>query len=70
MVRINITLADQFGVKVGVHQGSILSLLLLISVLEALSREYRSNLPKEMLHADNLVIITECLEELGNGLVG
>ena len=52
-----------FEVKVGVHQGSVLSPLLFIIVLEALSREFRSGVPWEDLYADDLVIIAESLEE-------
>ena len=48
--------------KVGVHQGSVLSPLLFIIVLEALSREFRSGVPCEDLYADDL-IIAESLEE-------
>ena len=49
--------------KVGVHKGSVLSLLLFIIVLEVLSGEFRSGLPWEYLYADDLVIITKSLEE-------
>ena len=49
--------------KVSVHQGSVLSPLLFIIVLEALSREFRSGVPWEDLYADDLVIIAESLEE-------
>ena len=51
--------------KVGVHQGSVLSPLLFIIVLEALSREFRAGVPWEDLHvyADDLVIIADSLEE-------
>ena len=49
--------------KVGVHQGSVLSPLLFIIGLEALSREYRCGVPWEDLCADDLVIIAESLEE-------
>ena len=49
--------------KVGVHQGSVLSPLLFIIVLEALSREFRSVVPWEDLYADDLVIIAESLKE-------
>ena len=49
--------------KVGVHQRSVLSPLLFIIVLEALSREFRSGVPWEDLYADDLVIIAELLEE-------
>ena len=44
-VNINGTIGDPFPVKVGVHQGSVLSPLLFIIVLEALSREFRTGLP-------------------------
>ena len=54
---------EEFEVKVGVHQGSVLSPLLFIIVLEALSREFRSGVPWEDLYADDLVIIAESLEE-------
>ena len=36
---------DEFEVKVGVHQGLVLSPLLLIIVLKALSHEFRSGVP-------------------------
>ena len=37
--------SEEFEVKVGVHHGSVLSPLLFIIVLEALSREFRSGGP-------------------------
>ena len=55
--------SEEFEVKVGVHQGSVLSPLLFIIVLEALSREFRSGVPWEDLYANDLVIIAELLEE-------
>ena len=55
--------SEEFEVKVGVHQGSVLSPLLFIIMLEALSREFRSGVPWEDLYEDNLVIIAELLEE-------
>ena len=53
-----------FNVKVGVHQGSVLSPLLFIIVLEALSREFREGLPMELLYMDDLVLIAETKELL------
>ena len=53
--------SEEFEVKVGVHQGSVLSLLLFIIVLEAFSQEFRSGVPWEDLCADDLVIIAESL---------
>ena len=51
---------EEFGVKVGVNQGSVLSPLPFIIVLEALSREFR----KGWLHADDLLISAESMKEL------
>ena len=49
--------------KVSIHQGSVLSPLLFIIVLEALSREFCCGVSWEALYADDLVIIAESLEE-------
>ena len=62
-VRVGEGYSEEFEVKVGVHQGSVLSPLLFIIVLEALSREFRWGVPWEDLYADDLVIIAESLEE-------
>ena len=63
-VRVGDTYSDEFGVKVGVHQGSVLSPLLFIIVLEALSRSFRTGCPFELLYADDLAIIARTKEEL------
>ena len=55
--------SEEFEVKVGVHQGSVLRPLLFIIVLEALSQEFCSGVPWEDLYADDLGIIAESLEE-------
>ena len=47
----------EFGVGVGVHQGSVLSPLLFILVLEALSRQFRTGVPWELLYADDLTVM-------------
>ena len=56
-VRMNGRESRAFDVNVGVHQGSVLGPLLFIIVLEALSREFREDLPMELLYADDLVLI-------------
>ena len=56
--------SDSFEVKVGVHQGSVLSPLLFIIVLEALSKEFRVGLPWELFYADDLCLIAETEEKL------
>ena len=62
-VRVGEGFSKEFEVKVGVHQGSVLSPLLFIIVLEALSCEFRAGVPWEDLYADDLVIIADSLEE-------
>ena len=44
-IRVGKGYSQEFEVKVGIHQGSVLSPLLFISVLEALSCEFHSGVP-------------------------
>ena len=53
-VRVGSGYSEEFGVKVGVYQGSVLSPLLFIIVLKALSREFRTGCPWVLLYADDL----------------
>ena len=53
-----------FEVKVGMHQGSALSPLFVVIVIEAISREFMVALPWELLYADDLAVIAETEEEL------
>ena len=46
------------------HQGSALSPLLFVIVMEAISREFRVALPWELLYADDLVVTAETEEDL------
>ena len=55
--------SKEFEVTAGVHQGSTLSPLLFIIVLEAFSHEFRAGVPWEDQYADDLVIIADSLEE-------
>ena len=63
-VRVNGCFTERFEVTVGVHQGSALSPLLFAIVMEALSRECRIGCPWELLYADDLVIMSDNLEDL------
>ena len=45
---------DSFEVKVGLHQGSMLSPLGFITVVQALSSEFCVGLPWELFYADDL----------------
>ena len=55
--------SQEFTLNVGVQHGSVLSHLLFIIGLEALSHVLRFGAPWEDIYADHLVIITESLEE-------
>ena len=63
-VRVGSSLSEEFEVKVGVHQGSVLSPLLFIIVLEALSAEFRTGCPWELLYADDLALVAKTKAEL------
>ena len=67
-VRVDCEYSDVFSVNVGVHEGSVLSPLLFLIVLEALSREFRTGCPWEFLYADDLAIVAETLDEVKNRL--
>ena len=63
-VRVGEGHSEEFEVKVGVHQGSVLSPLLFIIELEVLSRKFlHCGVQWEDHYANDLVIITESLEE-------
>ena len=63
-VRVGEGFREELNVVVGVHQGSILSQLLLFIVLSASSREFHTGRPWELLCADDLMISAESIEEL------
>ena len=56
-VRIGSECSEEFEVGVGVHQGSVLSPLLFIIVLQALSMDHRIGVPWELLFSDDLVMV-------------
>ena len=62
--RINGSYSDEFEVKVGIHQGLVLSPLLFTIVLEAISREFHTSCPWQLRYADYLVLVAETLNLL------
>jgi hypothetical protein len=56
--------SENFAVKVGLHQGSVLSQLLFIIVMDMITKEISEGLPKEILYADDLVPIAVSIKEL------
>ena len=63
-VSMGVSYSDSFNVKVGVDHGSVLSPLLFINILEALSRKFKTGCPWEMLYVDDLVVISDTIEHL------
>jgi len=59
VVRTVYSNSNCFEVKVSMHQGSALSFLLLVIVMEALSSEFRVTLPWELWYMDDLALISE-----------
>ena len=64
IVRTDAGLSESFEVKVGLHQGSVLSPQLFAAVMDVVSSEARSSLPSELLYADDLVLMAPTLEQL------
>jgi len=60
-VRVNCQFSSWFDVQVGVPW---LSSLLFVMIIEAISREFRTGCPWELLYANDLFIIAETLDLL------
>ena len=56
--------SEAFDIRVGVHQGSALSPLLFITVMEEATKLARGDGPWELLYADDLVLTAESKEEV------
>ena len=63
-VRVGSGLSEEFSVKVGVHQGSVLSPLLFAMVIDEVTENARKGWMKQILYADDLVLMGETMEEL------
>ena len=63
-VKVGVGMSEAFDVKVGVHQGSVLSPLLFAIVMDAVCGEVMEGLLFEILYADDLVLIAESMDEL------
>ena len=62
-VQINCQYSEEFGMGDGGHQGSVLSPLRFFLVLEALSHEFCTGVPWELLYTDDQVLIPDTQEE-------
>ena len=63
VVRCAVGTTESFKVKVGLHQGSALSLLLFAVIMDRLTDEVRREPPWTMLFADDIVICEETREK-------
>ena len=63
-VRVGYELSQEFLVQVGVHQGFVLSPLLLAITVDVISENAREGLMNEILYADDLVLMSESMENL------
>ena len=61
---VNEELSSSFSMKVGVHQGSALSPLLFVMVIDLQTEDVRSGSLMELLYADDLVLCGESLDKL------
>ena len=64
IVRVESAYLEEFEVKVGVHQGFVLSPLLFAIVVDVITENARRGVVNELLYADDLVIMSEDMEDL------
>jgi len=64
VVRTVYSNSNGFQVKVGMHQDSALSPLLFVIVMEALAKEFRVVLQRELLYTADQVVIAETEDDL------
>ena len=63
-VRVGSAYSEEFEVKVGVHQGSVLPPLLFAIVVDVITENARRGVVNELLYADDLVIMSEDMVDL------
>ena len=63
-VRVDSELSERLEVKVGMHQGSVLSPFLLAVVVNVVIELAREGVLSELLYADDLVLMSETIERL------
>ena len=63
-VRVGLELSEEFEVKVGVRQGSVLSLMVFAIVVDVVTENVRIGLMSEMLYVGDLVLTIETMKGL------
>ena len=68
-VRVNSVLSEEFEFKVGMHQRSVLSPFLFAVVVNVVIEFAREGALSELLYVDDLVMMSETMEGLGNKFI-
>ena len=63
-VRVGSAYSEELQVKVGVHQGSVLSPLLLAIVVDVITKNETRGVVNKLLYANDLVLTSEDMEDL------
>ena len=63
-VKVGSGTSDDFGIRVDVHQGSVLSSLIFAFVVDVVTEHAREGLLNKTLYANDLVLMSESLEDL------
>lgn len=63
-VRCSVGTSGSFPVRVGVHQGSALSPLLFILVMDTITRDLQDDIPWTLLYADDVLLAAKTKDEL------
>ena len=61
-VGVDSVLSEEFDVKVGMHQGSVLSRFLFAVVVDVVTEFAREGALSELLYANDLVLMSETIE--------
>ena len=63
-MKVGSAFSEKFKVKVGVHQRSVLSPLLIAIVVNVIPEKARWGVVYELRYADDLVVMSETMEDL------
>ena len=63
-MRVGFAYPEKFEVKGGVHQGSVLSLLLFAIVVDVITENARRGAVHKLLYADELILLSETIKDL------
>ena len=66
---MNSELSEEFGIKVGMHQGSVLSPFLFAVFVDVVTEFAREGALSELLYADDSVLMGETIECLRNNFI-